>query len=71
MLDLRKMDSLTSAGLRTIIKITKQLESCNGRFIVCSLSEHKNKIFKISGFDYIIEIAPDLESARKQLGSCS
>jgi len=62
-LDFERLDYLSSAGLRSIFKITKHLNSIAGKLIICSMSEFIKEVFEISGFDSIITIVPTIEKA--------
>ena len=62
-LDFVRLEYLSSAGLRSIFKITKHLNSIAGKLIICSIPEFIREIFEISGFDTIITIVPTLENA--------
>jgi anti-anti-sigma factor len=55
-LDLEKLSYINSAGLRSILIVAKTLQGRNVRFVLCSLSDSVKEIFKIGGFDKIIEV---------------
>ncbi len=55
-LDLEKLSYISSAGLRSILLIAKALKSKNTRFMLCSLPGPIREIFKIAGFDKIIDV---------------
>ena len=54
LLDLGDVSYISSAGLRVILVVAKQLQSRSAKFGVCSLSESINEVFEISGFNQII-----------------
>ncbi len=54
LLDLGDVSYISSAGLRVILVVAKQLQSRSVKFGVCSLSESINEVFEISGFNQII-----------------
>lgn len=55
-LDLEKLSYINSAGLRSILLVGKTLQGRNTRFVLCSLSDSVKEIFKVAGFDRIIEM---------------
>ncbi len=55
-LDLENLSYINSAGLRSILLVAKTLRGKKTRFVLCSLSDSVKEIFKIAGFDKIIEI---------------
>ena len=55
-LDLGGINYISSAGLRVILLLAKELRQKQTGFGVCSLSSSVKEIFTISGFDQIIAI---------------
>ncbi len=55
-LDLEQLDYISSAGLRIILLIAKDLKQQNSQFAICSLSDSVMEIFTMSGFNQIIKI---------------
>ncbi len=53
-LDLGDLSYISSAGLRVILLVAKQLQGKSAKFGVCSLTDSVSEIFQISGFDKII-----------------
>lgn len=53
-LDLENLSYISSAGLRVLLLVSKQLQSRAAKFGVCSLSGPISEVFQISGFDRII-----------------
>lgn len=62
-LDFTQLNYISSAGLRIILLIAKDLRQRNVKFAVCSLSSSVHEIFMISGFDQIIDLYDDSASA--------
>ena len=54
-LDLGRLTYISSAGLRVILLVAKTLQRQDGNLAVCSLSGPVREVFKISGFDKIIQ----------------
>lgn len=55
-LDFEQLDYISSAGLRVILLIAKDLQQKGIKFAICSLSTLVREVFMISGFDQIIEV---------------
>ena len=62
-LDFSGIEYISSACLRALLYLTKQMKKNNGRIALCSLKQSVNKILKVSGFDSILEIFKDRDSA--------
>ena len=62
-LDCLNMDYISSSGLRILLKALKEIEPAKGRLTLCSLQPQIAQIFKISGFDHLFEIYPELNQA--------
>ncbi len=67
-LDFAGLTYISSAGLRIILLIAKDLRGRNVSFAVCSLSNSVAEIFTISGFDQIIDLHDDSTAALAALG---
>ena len=66
-IDLDQLNYMSSAGLRSIIKIVKNVETKNGKIICCALAGEVNKIFKISGFSSIIPTYESVAAALEKI----
>ncbi len=62
-IDFSKLVYISSAGLRAILKMAKQCKSVNKKIVICNLASEVKEVFKISGFDLIIKICENLETA--------
>lgn len=62
-LDFEQLDYISSAGLRVILLIAKDLQQKGIKFAICSLSTLVREVFMISGFDQIIEVYDDPAAA--------
>ncbi len=58
-LDFEQLNYISSAGLRVILLIAKDLQQKSKKFAICSLSTLVREIFMISGFDQIIAVHDD------------
>jgi anti-anti-sigma factor len=63
-LDLGALDYISSAGLRSILTITKRLKEKNGSILLAGLKGMVKEVFEISGFRSVIPIVESVESAR-------
>jgi stage II sporulation protein AA (anti-sigma F factor antagonist) len=63
LLDFSMIDYVSSAGLRAILTLAKHQKEKNGKLAVCSLVGSVKDIFRISGFETIIDVYADQESA--------
>jgi anti-anti-sigma factor len=66
-LDLVALDYISSAGLRSILTITKKLKEKDGKLLIARIQGMVKKVFEISGFHSIISIFDSVESARLQI----
>lgn len=66
-LDLVELDYISSAGLRSILTITKKLKEKKGKLLIARLKGMVKEVFEISGFHSIIPIFESVESARSQI----
>ena len=66
-LDLSRIDFLGSAGLRIVLSAAKRLRDVDGQFAVCGLREHVRELFRVGGFDAIIDIYSDRPTALAKL----
>ena len=56
LLDLEKLEYVSSSGLRILLMFLKKIIAAEGRFMLCSMSADIKEIFEISGFINIFEI---------------
>ena len=64
-LDLSRLDYISSAGLRSILSSSKRLKENKGMITLCSLHGGVKEVFDISGFSSIFTIYESLENALK------
>ena len=63
-LDATDLSYISSAGLRTILRLVKHLDDRGGKLVLCGLSPEVREVFRTSGFDKIMPIVADREAAR-------
>lgn len=62
-MDFTEVDYLSSAGMRLLLSTVKRLKTLNGRLIVSAVRESLMQIIRLAGFDNILIIVADIESA--------
>ncbi len=62
-LDFSELIYISSAGLRAILKLAKKCKALNKKLLICGLCNEVLEVFKISGFDLILDIKTDLNAA--------
>jgi anti-sigma B factor antagonist len=62
-MDFESLDYISSAGLRVILKTTKDLKRLDGKIILCSMQDYVREVFEISGFDALLPIVPTMDDA--------
>ena len=62
-LDLQDLTYISSAGLRVVLLIAKDLQRQGAKMAACSLSEPVREVFVISGFDKIIPLHASQDAA--------
>jgi anti-anti-sigma factor len=63
-LDLSGVDYLSSAGLRVVLVAAKSTRASGGKLVLAGPRPAISEILAMSGFDRIIETAPDVEAAK-------
>ncbi|MGC9194608.1 MAG: STAS domain-containing protein [Syntrophobacteraceae bacterium] len=63
LVDLKDLEYMSSAGLRSILVVGKKLKSSGGALSFSSLTPNVQHVFSISGFDSMFTIHDCLESA--------
>ena len=68
LLDLTSLTYVSSAGLRAILVAAKKLQEIGGKFALCGMNEQIAEVFKVSGFDAILDIHTDQAAGLTALG---
>ncbi len=63
LVDLEKMDFISSAGLRVLLATAQELQKAGGELRVCNLNEDVMEVFDISGFSTILMVFKDESEA--------
>ncbi len=67
LLNFEKLEYISSAGLRVILKTTKDLKRKNGKLLLCSMQDYVREVFEIAGFDTFLSISANMDDALKQV----
>jgi len=62
-IDFENLDYISSAGLRIILKTTKDLKKSEGNIILCAMQDYVKEVFEIAGFDTFLPIVPTMDEA--------
>jgi anti-anti-sigma factor len=66
-IDLSQLDYVSSSGLRVFLLAAKRLRSKDGKIALCSLKDHVQQVFDLSGFSSILAIYGSREEGIKSL----
>ncbi|MGD8540729.1 MAG: STAS domain-containing protein [Desulfobacteraceae bacterium] len=64
--DFGSLDYISSAGLRVILKATKDIKRAEGLLVLCAMKDYVREVFEIAGFDAFLPISTSLEDALQQ-----
>lgn len=67
LLDFGSVDYISSAGMRMLLATTKKLKTVSGMLVLHSIHTNVLDVFKMSGFDHVLDIAPTEEEALRKL----
>jgi anti-anti-sigma factor len=67
LVDLGGVDFVSSAGLRVFLLGAKKVKGTPVRMVLCSMDGNIRKVFAMSGFDRILEIAANVEAGEARL----
>ena len=62
-IDFENLDYISSAGLRIILKTTKDLKRTDGHIVLCAMQDYVREVFEIAGFDTFLPIFSTVEEA--------
>jgi anti-anti-sigma factor len=66
-MDLSGLNYISSAGLQTILKVTRKIKTVDGGFVLASLTSNVKDVIELSGFTVFLSIFDNVESAIKSL----
>ncbi|MFY9705725.1 MAG: STAS domain-containing protein [Desulfobacterales bacterium] len=62
-IDFENLDYISSAGLRIILKTTKDLKRTEGNIVLCAMQDYVREVFEIAGFDTFLPIFSTVDEA--------
>lgn len=66
-INFKDLEYISSAGLRVILKTTKDLKRNDGRILLCAMQDYVREVFEIAGFDTFLPIVPSIDEALREL----
>lgn len=63
LLDFSDVAYIASSGLRVLLKLAQRLKTEGGQLQLCSVNETVGEVFRISGFDKILEVRESKQQA--------
>ena len=63
LLDLAEVEYISSAGLRSLLVVAKQIKAAGGVLVLCCLTPMVREVMEISGFDKILTLSADRDAA--------
>ncbi len=67
-LDLKDTNYISSAGLRVLVVVTKQVYD-SGHFCICNASDNVLEIIEMAGFNVFMNIYDDLTTAKEKIAA--
>ncbi len=62
-IDFSDLTYVSSAGLRVLVSVAKNLQKAEGKLALAALNEHIREVFKIAGFTSVFSIYPTCDEA--------
>lgn len=66
LLDFSGVDYISSAGMRMLLALTKKLKPLSGQLVLCSITTNVMDVFKMSGFDHVLELTHSQDEALRR-----
>ena len=66
-LNLEDLEYISSAGIRVMLKTTKDLKRMEGNIVLCALQDYVKEVFDIAGFDGYLNIEKNLDAAMSKI----
>lgn len=66
-IDLSRLDYISSAGLRVFLVAAKRMEGGEGKMVLCALTEAVKHVFDIAGFSTFLVLEASSEDAIKNI----
>ncbi|WP_454692084.1 STAS domain-containing protein [Achromobacter aloeverae] len=68
-LDMSRLNYISSAGLRVVLVLAKRLKQQEGALVLCDMSPHVREVFDVSGFLAILTVTDTREQAVARLAA--
>ncbi len=62
-LDMDRLNYISSAGLRVVLVLAKRLKQNHGSLVLCDMQPHVREVFDVSGFLVILTVTDTREQA--------
>lgn len=59
LLDFSGVEYISSAGMRLLLSMSKKLKNVSGQMVLCSPTSNVMDVFRMSGFDHVLQISPN------------
>lgn len=69
LVDFSAVDFISSAGLRVLLMVAKELKAKSGRIELCAMRDYLKEVFEVSGFDAIFAIHEARTDALSSFGA--
>jgi anti-sigma B factor antagonist len=66
-INFENLEYISSAGLRVILKTTKDLKRKDGKILLCSMQDYVKEVFEIAGFDTFLPIVATMGEALERV----
>ena len=66
-IDFENLEYISSAGLRIILKTTKDLKRSEGHIVLCAMQDYVKEVFEIAGFDSFLHIVSTMKDALNKI----
>lgn len=70
-IDLSKLEFISSAGLRALLLAQKTVSSAQGKLIVCGVGGVVKEVFRISKFDALLNVQETVGEAMSQVSAAA
>lgn len=66
-LDFQALEYISSAGLRVLLKATREVKAQGGKMVICQARDYIQEVFDLSGFTAVFSLSSDIPGAYAQL----
>jgi anti-anti-sigma factor len=69
LLDCAKLESVTGAGMQTLLRLAREMRGARGKIVVCGLRPQVKEMFDVCGIENMIAIYEDRQAAQAALAA--